>query len=99
MQCPYEDLDKDPADRDNELLECCGGSFTESQRRWATVEMEGYAVIRSIHRFWHLVNDGSTLHIFTDNQALSYIFDHNSSYVLQKDKPGQGRLLRWIALL
>ena len=99
MQCPYEDLDKSPAERRNELLECCGGSFTESQRRWATVEMEGYAIIRSIHRFWHLVNDGNILHIFTDNQALSYIFDHNSSYVLQKDKPGQGRLLRWIALL
>ena len=99
MQCPFGDLGKSPVERDNQLLECCGGSFTESQRRWATVELEGYAIIRSLYRFWHIVGDGSTLHIFTDNQSLSYIFEHNSSYVLQRDKPGQGRLMRWIALL
>jgi hypothetical protein len=99
LQCSLEDLQLAPALRAQQLVECCGGSFTASQRNWPTVEQEAYAVVRSIYRFWHHLVDGSTVYIFTDNQALSHIFDPGSEYVLKRDKPGQGRLLRWIAKL
>lgn len=99
FQCREEEVHLRPTDRRQTLLECCGGSFTASQMNWPTVEQEAYAVIHSIHRFWHHLNDGSKLYIFTDNQVLSYVFDQDSDYVRKKDRPGQGRLLRWIAKL
>jgi hypothetical protein len=99
LQCPHEDLGAPPTNRRNELLECCGGTLTQAQRKWAIVELEGLAVIRSIHRFWHIIGEGSMLHIFTDNEALASIFDPDSTFVQQKDKPGQGRLIRWHSLM
>ena len=48
---------------------------------------------------WHIVNDGTKLLIYTDNAASPDIFDKNSDYISTREKPGQGRLLRWCDMI
>ena len=97
MQCPEADLTMNPKERRNQLLGCCGALFNATQQRWPTVEQEAFAVRRSVERMLPIIGSGSTLHVFTDNKVLSHVFDLKSQYVAQKEKLGQGRLIRWIA--
>ena len=93
------DLDKHPTERHNELLGCMAGTFAGSQLYWPIVELEGYAVKRSIERMYHIINDNTKLHIMSDNKNLESIFDPSSEYLSKKDGPGRGRLIRWAAML
>ena len=72
MMCPHEDLKKPPKERVNSLLGCCGGLFNPTQQRWPVVELEGYAVVKTIRRMYHITGSGVRLTIFTDSKVLSH---------------------------
>ena len=98
-QIDPQEINKDPSERNHQPLAFLGANFTKTQANWPTVEQEGYAIKRSIERMWHIVNDGTKLLIYTDNAALRDIFDKNSDYISTREKPGQGRLLRWCDMM
>lgn len=98
VQCPFEDLGLRPTDARNQLLSCCGGRFDDTQRRYPTVELEAFAVKESIDKMWHILGDGSTIHVFTDNEVLSQILMGKGEYVARKDRPGQNRMMRWMEI-
>jgi hypothetical protein len=99
FQANREELSKPIADWDLEPLGCMGGNFNRTQLNWPTVEQEGYAIKRAIERMWHIINDGSTLFIYTDNKDLEAIFHEDSEYIYKRETPGRDRLLRWCTFM
>jgi len=98
VQCPFEELGLAPSERSNQLLWCCGGRFNDTQRRWPIVELEAFAVMKSIVLMWHIIGDGSVLHVFTDSEVLAQILEAKGDYVSRKDKPGRNRIYRWMEI-
>jgi hypothetical protein len=67
-------LQVDPAHTDTfydhdsaEPLGFYGGKWTTAESKYPTHEKEGLAVIKCLNLAWHIINDGSTLTILTDN--------------------------------
>ena len=82
---------------DAEPLAYFGGVWNATQVHYPTYELEALAVLKCVNSGWYWINDGTTLHVLTDNKALTHLFDPTSDHVASKDAPGRARLLRWIA--
>lgn len=98
-QIPPEDLGKPILEMRFEPLGCMGGNFSGAQCNWPTIEKEAYAIKRTVERLWHVIDDGTTLYIFTDHKNLAYIFNPDGDYLRSKPIPSRDRLLRWASQL
>ena len=63
---PVEDMTHEP-------LGFVSGTFKGSHQRWATVDMEGFAMVTTFKRLEYLLWNG--VHIYTGHRSLAYIFD------------------------
>jgi hypothetical protein len=63
--------------------------LTPTQRAWATIEKEAYAVLASLRKFRNLVW-GSELHIHSDHNPLSYLAESSGK---------SAKLMRWFLAL
>ena len=57
----------------HEPLAFPSGTFKGSQRRWATIDKEGFAIVSTFRRLEHFLWNG--VHIFTEHRNLAYMFD------------------------
>jgi len=60
--------------------------LTDTQRRWATIEKEAYAIVWALTKLKEVII-GSKIHIFTDHNPLTYLTESMS-----KRPPYQFRL-------
>jgi len=63
--------------------------LTDTQRRWATVEKEAYAIVWALNKLKEIII-GSKVHIFTDHNPLSYLTESMSK---------SAKLVRWALAL
>jgi hypothetical protein len=99
FQVSPEDLKNPPHLRNNEPLGFCGGTWSDTEKRWPIIELEAYALFLTVKRFNHFLLDGSQVRFHLDNQSLVFIFNPLSDYISSKLGPGQNRLYRWAELL
>src|SRR6218665_2485674 len=59
--------------------------LTDTQRRWATIEKEAYAIVWALTKLKEVII-GSKIHIFTDHNLLTYLTESLSKSV---------NLIRW----
>lgn len=98
-QVPKSDIGKPILRMKFEPLGCMGGNFAGAQLNWPTIEKEAYAIKRTVERLWHAIDDGTSLHIFTDHRNLESVFDPAGAYLSSKAIPSRDRLIRWASLL
>ena len=63
--------------------------LTDTQRRWATVEKEAYAIVWALNKLKEIII-GSKVHIFTDHNPLTYLTESMSK---------SAKLVRWALAL
>ncbi len=51
------------------------GCFNKTQRKWSTSQHEIYPIIYTMLQCNHIVEDVEVVNLFTDHQALNYIFN------------------------
>ena len=64
--------------------------LTSTQRAWAVIEKEAYAVIASLRKFRYLVWGSSEIHVFSDHNPLSYLAESCGK---------SAKLMRWFLSL
>ena len=60
--------------------------FTETQRRWPTIQKEGYGIVWALQKFKHWIFLGK-ITVVTDHCLLTY---------LTETAPKNGKLMRWL---
>jgi len=63
--------------------------LTDTQRRWATIEKEAYAIVLALTKLKEFII-GSKIHIFTDHNPLTYLTEYMSK---------SAKLVRWYLAL
>jgi hypothetical protein len=63
----------------------CSRKLNDTQRAWATIEKEAFAVLEAIKKFAHWIF-GYKIHVFSDHNPLAYLTDA---------APKSAKLLRW----
>ena len=96
-QVPQGELDRGISVEDitHEPLGFLNGTFKESQRRWVTVDKEGFAMVSTFKRLEYLLWNG--VHIHTDHRNLVNIFDPDA-FVSSVAKTTAQRLDQWKAV-
>ncbi|MDR3427814.1 reverse transcriptase domain-containing protein [Silvimonas sp.] len=93
-QVPPEQLALPLDQQHHSPLAFVSGSFDATQRRWPTVEQEGYAIKETCVRCRHLLQRRDGFRIYTDHLNLRYIF--NSDVALADGrKQAADRIERW----
>ena len=99
LQCVPREMDKSLEERTVEPLGCMGGNFKGASTNWPTIQQEAYAVKRSVERLWHIIDDGTTLHIYSDHKNLEAVFNPLGAYFNTIVTPAKTRLVRWCLFL
>ena len=86
---PVEDMTHEP-------LGFVSGTFKGSHQRWATVDMEGFAMVTTFKRLEYLLWNG--VHIYTDHKNLAYIFALEA-YVSSVAETAEQGMDQWRAVL
>jgi hypothetical protein len=59
--------------------------FNQTQKAWATIEKEAFAVLEAVKRFYHWIFE-YVIHVYSDHNPLAYLTD---------SAPKSAKLLRW----
>jgi len=97
-QVPPEDLSLPVGQQRHVPLAFVSGTFDETQRRWPTIEQEGFAIKETCVRCSHLLYRRRGFQIYTDHLNLTHLF---GSRVALADgrKQAADRIERWKVIM
>jgi hypothetical protein len=97
-QCLPEELEKPIDEQRHQPLSFFSKAFTPSQRRWSTVEREGYALVVNVLRNRHVLHSSRPIHIFTDARNVSFLLNLDPD-LSASSRQASDRVQRWIIAL
>jgi hypothetical protein len=94
-QCVPEELNKPPMEQHHFPLAFVSGSFDEAQKKWPTIEKEGFAIKTTTLKCAHLLHHPKGFKIFTDHANLGYLFNPNPALAAGR-RQAADRIERWL---
>jgi hypothetical protein len=94
-QCAPEELEKPPLEQHHFPLAFVSGSFDDTQKKWPTIEKEGFAIKTTTVKCAHLLHHPRGFKIFTDHANLGYLFNPNPA-IASGRRQAADRIERWL---